>query len=319
MLKLLKKIKETTFRKTNFKAFSLFLLLSIIIWILIQFSKTYQKIIEIPVIYQEHPKDKIITKKKDVIAVKITNTGFGLTKLAINKPSLTIPLNELPERKSNLYFLVDKNKVLIENQLTSDLKSIVYLTDTLKIPFQQKAVKKVPVISAIKTKYAAGFSSKNGIQLSPDSIKVIGEQDYLEKINFVSTKPKTLVDLNQSKTANIAIEKPKFKNIEVAPEKIAYSIDVQKFTEGELAIPVTIINAPPETEISFFPKEVVVIFSVPLEYYQEIDKTDFKVVCDYSAIIGNQDFLIPKLTKKPEVITNFRLNTNKVQFVIKKQ
>ncbi|MEO2127795.1 MAG: YbbR-like domain-containing protein, partial [Christiangramia sp.] len=92
----------------------------------------------------------------------------------------------------------------------------------------------------------------------------------------------------------------------------------EKFTEGSVEIPVEVINIPNGLNLAYFPKSVVVYYQVNLKRFDKINRSDFRVVCDYSEINEGDDFMVAKVVEKPELITNLRLNERRIQFVIKR-
>ena len=94
--------------------------------------------------------------------------------------------------------------------------------------------------------------------------------------------------------------------------------EVDKFTEGKLNIPVSVINLPEAISLSIFPKEVPVVFYTNLNSYNSIDATDFVVVCDYNRLDTSTNVLTPILESYPPTIKNASLQINKLEYVINK-
>jgi YbbR domain-containing protein len=91
---------------------------------------------------------------------------------------------------------------------------------------------------------------------------------------------------------------------------------VEKFTEGVVKVPVTILNIPEGLLIKYFPKEVNVTFYTSLNNFNKVKAKDFKVVCDYSKLGEKQSFLIPEIRNKSEFAKAVKLNQQHIEFII---
>ncbi|HET8808958.1 MAG TPA: YbbR-like domain-containing protein [Flavobacteriaceae bacterium] len=318
MISDLKKIAHPRFKRTNFKAFSFFLGFSLLIWILVQFSKTYQEAVRIPVEYSQIPKDKIIDDKPVFLDIRLEESGFRIAWFSLFKNDLKIDLTKLDSNGEELVYNVENHSQEIRQQLDLNPEEVVFMEETLKIPYQQKTVKTVPVLSQIQVDFQPGYASNDSLRISPDSITISGAKNKVDSIKSLKTIYLELKKVNGPVSGSIAIDTSGIGEITFYENKVNYSLQVEKFTEGKIQVPINVTNAPEGMEITIFPKTLTVIFKVSLENYKDISKSDFRVVCDYRELEEGQSFFIPKVLKKPEKITQLRLNVNKVQFVVQK-
>ncbi len=314
----LKKINRTLFKTTNFKAFSFFLLFSFIIWILVQFSKTYQETIQVPVEFYNPPKDKIVTQKEGHLNLRVRDNGFVLAWFSIFKPNVRVNLNTLPVENTYLIFNAEEQENDPNNLLSINFMEATITNKIQKIPFKQKEVKKVPVQIQTDINYAPGYSSNKEYKITPDSVKISGPKNKLDTIEQIKTLVFSQKNVKKDIEAKLELDIKKYKDISFYTSEVQYFQAVEKFTEGRVEVPITLINAPEDRIIKIFPKKIVVVFKVSLENYDRVGKNDFIVVCDFAELADNQNFLIPKLVKQPNMVTSARLNSNKIQFVIKK-
>ncbi|PZW40669.1 hypothetical protein LX95_01737 [Mesonia algae] len=312
------RLNKTTFKKTNFKAFFFFFIFALLIWLLIQFSKTYTKEISVPIQFTEIPKDKIVNKTKGTIKMRVTENGFGLAWLSIRNPKIISSLKDLSVTKNNITFLTETHESEILSKLRINFEKVHFITKKINIPFIQKETKKIPVVPIIDVSYAPGYNSDEKLVIQPDSIKISGAKKILDSIQFISTQKITLKEVSSNKNGKVKIDTAQYSNVTYYQNEINYQLKTKKFTEGRLNIPIEILNAPKDASVSIFPKEVIVIYTVSLDSFEEVSKNDFLVICDFNDLSENQNFLIPKIKKKPSNVTATRLNINKVQFVLKR-
>ncbi|WP_205589263.1 YbbR-like domain-containing protein [Mesonia aquimarina] len=312
-------MSKIPFKRKNLKAFSFFLVFAVFIWLIVQFSKDYEQTISVPLILENSPKDKLVEKKQEVLRFSVQENGFSLAWLKLFNSSIKVDLENLPASKSNLLYIIPQQKDSIKQILNIKTNNIRFLEDTIAIPFLQKSTKKIAVKSSIKVSYAPGYSSQKPLAILPDSIKISGSIKNIDTISEIFTEELNLKNIKADQKGSVALDTTTISQVSFYRTKVDYTLDVEKFTEGRVEVPIEVINNPENTDISIFPKKVVVIFSVSLKDFELISKNDFSVICDFSEIEKEQNFIIPKLIKQPKFISDARLNINKVQFIIKRK
>lgn len=311
--------KRRIFKRSSVKTFSFFLVFSAIVWVLVQFSKTYTQTIEIPVKYINPPLDKSISDEKpNHVDLQLQETGFSIYYFKIFNPELTIDLSQAEEENNQLVYHIEDHLSHIEEELQIDIKKSRIIQDEIVIPFQKKTEKMLKVIPQIEVNYAVGYSADDPVQLKPDSVKVSGAEKILDTINQVVTKELTINKANQDVKGRIGIDTSGLGMLSFYDNSVQYYQKIEKFTEGSAEIPVEVLNVPEGLNLAYFPKTVVVYYQVNLKQFEEITSADFRVVCDYAEVNRGDDFMIAKIVEKPSFITNVRLNERRIQFVIKK-
>mgnify|MGYP000235592356 CR=1 FL=1 len=91
-------------------------------------------------------------------------------------------------------------------------------------------------------------------------------------LNDINSTIEIPVDLNIS--SNLSPFRFSHQSVSIVGE-------VDKFTEGLVNIPVTVINVPDSLSINFFPKEVSVAFYSSLESFSEILEQKIRVKPEY--------------------------------------
>jgi len=312
----LKEFFKSEFKKANVKSFLFFLIFSSLIWLIVQFSQQYTEILEIPIKYQNFPQDKLIEEEENHLEIRVQQTGFQLAWLKIFKPEITINLAELPSDSTYLRYNLLENHYDLVKEIPIDLNKAEFLEKEIHIPYQMKDTKKVPIIPQIDIKYAPGYASEKELILMTDSVQISGTQVNLDSISEIHTRPLNLENVDADLLEKVKLEEP--ENIVLYQREIYFKLDVERFTEKQMKIPVEVINSPPNIEVSLYPSEVTITFKVALEKYQQIGQLDFLIVCDYKDLENNSDFFIPKVIEQPDYIQNLRLSPRTIDYIIKK-
>nr|WP_279346308.1 CdaR family protein [Gramella oceanisediminis] len=292
---------------------------SAVIWVLVQFSKTYTQVIEIPVIYENIPLDKSLSEERpDHVDLQMQDNAFNIFYYKVFNPVLSIDLSQATETPNNLVYILENHLSQIEEQLKINFEKSRIIQDEILIPFQYKKEKVVEVIPRIEVNYAVGFSAENPVQLEPDSVKVSGPQAVIDSIESVYTRELSLRKVNSNIEGSVELDTTGLGMLSFYTNSVNYSQKVEKFTEGSAEISVEVINVPAGLNLAYFPKTVVVYYQVNLQLFDEVDTSDFRVICDYEKVKQGEDYMIAQVEEKPDFITNVRLNERRIQFVIKR-
>ena len=107
-------------------------------------------------------------------------------------------------------------------------------------------------------------------------------------------------------------------DVKIEANKVQFKIEVSKFTEGIVTLPITIVNVPEHIKINYFPKQLTVKYATTIDNFNSISEEDFKIECDYKNS-KNKSYLIPKIVTKPNNIKNVRLQEQQIEFIITQQ
>ena len=313
--KLLKSIKS---KKLN--VFGFFLLLSFLFLVIAKLSKTYTETIPFHVKYTNVPEQHSITSDYDsIIEVKVRSYGFNLIAHNFFKHSITIDFDKEVRKSGQKYIWETKNGISkIDKQISSKIDILSIQPDSLRFPFDLMSVKMVPIRLDSEINYAPGYDILDSLVIKPDTVKVIGPKNTVDKISRIRTEKLTLKDVNSSidQEVNLKLNEA-WENIRLSKSKVTVRGVVEKFTEGTFEVPVDIVNLPANIKINYFPKTVLVSYYVSLGNYKKIKALDFKIVCDY-AEVKNQErtFFIPHFETKPKLVKSAKIKQNKIEFII---
>jgi len=148
-------------------------------------------------------------------------------------------------------------------------------------------------------------------------VSISGPEGVLDSITEIKTKALKISDIFKSFEKKVPLVVP--ENLTVKPTEIIIKAKVDKFTQGSFILPVEVINVPRSVLITTYPKEVEVVYTVPFSDYNMIVPESFKVICDYKeAQQHDLEYLLPKLTDKPNMVSSVRIVPNKIDYLIKK-
>ncbi len=321
-----KKYQKLRNIKLNSRAviFLFFLFVSTVFWFLNSLSKNYVTELTYVLRFKNYPKKKILVGKLPTnLKLKIEAYGFTILKHKINPTQIPIIIDinkkliEESEKSTKHYIRTFDLKNEIQAQLSTKIKILEILPDSLIFQFSEIVRKKVAVKLNIKLNYTKQYIQKSKIITKPDSIFIEGAQNIIDTINNVYTVYKELNDIN--KTINDFIEIEQFKNLRYTKNKVKIIIPVEEYTELNLKIPIFVENIPDSLILKTFPSEIMIKCIVGLDNYKDLNLDMFRAVVDYKSIKQSLNKKIRvRLTKTPKEIYRYRFNPQNVEYVIEK-
>jgi len=317
-MSLLKSKLQSAIKTGKIRVFLLFFAIAFGILMLTKLSKDYTRTLRFNIETVNLPEEKaIISDSLHKIDVTLKTYGFKLLKYYMSQPSLTLDLNSIQSKKEAYIWTSDDHYQAIRAQFAANVEVLNINPDSIIFNYDTQFVKSVPIKLNDSIVFAPGFNITEHYILSPDSVRVIGPKQFVQKITSVSTEKIALSNVNKEFNKTISLIKPDtIKDIKFSVNKITVQGKVDKFTEGSLQVPITLINVPRNSKINYFPKDVTVVYNTALSNYKTISTADFKVVCDFNESGINRSHLTPKIVEQPSTVKSVRINQKKVEFIL---
>lgn len=318
---MIKKIKSeiiASIKSKKINVFLLFLVSAFIILIFTKLSKQHTNTLVFNIEQVNVPQERVILNDSStVLSLTLKTSGFKWLKYYVNKPKVKIDFSKDVYQKDSV-FVWSKSKAFLNNtQFGKQVELLNISPDTLVFKYGVSMVKKVPVILNSKIEFNQGYDVLGNYIIKPDSIQIIGPDMIVSAIEKIETDTIVLSNIKTDVFETVKLKLPKNNTeLKFSNTNVTLEASVEKFTEGTLKIPVTVINVPKNVSLNFFPKAVNVSYYVSLSNFSNVKQKDFKVVCDYSKIGNNQSFLIPELVKFPKAIKKSKINQQRIEFII---
>ncbi|WP_456423598.1 CdaR family protein [Lutibacter sp.] len=308
--------------KRKVKVFLFILLLTSIIWLLIELSKITNSTAVFKIEYKNIPTGMLLQRKPiSEINIVLKAPGFSLLKYKIKKNKVALNLNKVAKGNSNYYLLPNQQKAYLNAQLPRETEVVSVLKDTIFIELGKNKSKKVPVNLQLDIKFKLGYNLTAPLKIIPDSVTITGPEKHVDSIKELSNRLLELNDVHKNIYKELDLKlPPKNANVILNTTKVLVKANVDKFTEGSFNIPVTIINKPEGIKINTFPNTIEVIYQAGLSNFNKITKNSFLVVYDYKQYEKDTliQFLTPIIKQKSEFISSLKINPSKIEFLIQK-
>lgn len=318
----MKKLKAdiiASFKNKRINVFILFLLFAFVILIFTKLSKEYTNTIPFEIKKLNVPQENVILNDSLNLNITLKTHGFKWLKYYFSEPKIEIDFSKDVYKKEGVFVWNKSSSYLNNTQFDKQVEILSITPNPITFRYGDNMVKKVPVILKADISFSPGFNMSSSLISEPDSITVVGPDILVSEITALETEVVTLIDVRADLSETIQVKLPKsISNLKFSSKQIVLKGQVEKYTEGTLKIPVSIINTPKNTKLKYFPKVVSVSYYVSLSSFNTIVPKDFKVVCDFNKTNESQSFLIPELVQYPETVKNARVGQQRIEFIITK-
>lgn len=306
--------------KRSIIVFLICLAIATSLWFLNALSKEYSAVIACPVKFTNPPEHRFLAEKTpSKLDLYINAQGFLLLRFKLLPFSPVIfDIEEITkdmETSSGTYRVASRNLISdITEQLSNEIKITNIYPEILTIVLDSLVTKTVPVELDITVDFESQFNLKSPVTTSPNKVQITGPASVLDRISGLKTKVSILNKINSSLIQDIDLIHP--EKTTVLPEKVSLSIEVEKYTEKVLKIPIEVLHKPENVRIKLFPSELKVVFTVGLSRFEIIKPSDFGAAVDFNSIVKDVNNLSINLYKKPQFIEGIRIVPEKVEFLI---
>ena len=302
--------------------FLFFLSLAFGFWMLQSLQRPFEIGIDVPIHYINIPKEIVLDNNAPTeIKVTIRDKGTTLLKYTVGKKKhegIEIDLEKINLKKSTYTIFAKELATKISNYLPTNAILVSGIPDFLNIEYQALQKKKLPVALSGKLTPASGFLLVDTVLFTPAKVAAHGAKDVLDSLFAIYTENISIENINSPIKKKINLIAPKGITLEVT--EVELNVSAEEFTEKVIQIPVICRNLPHNYKIHIFPPTVEIIIPVTLVNYGKIDAINFEIGIDYLDLIKSQNYTTNvTLLKKPDWIKSYRLNPEKVEFLIEQK
>jgi len=302
----------------------LFIGLSLILWFLIKLSKTgYVSSANFNIDYSDLPRGLVFTEKPPTsLKIKLQGSGYSLLKYAwFNYRDLDIDLNSLESnRRGETYWTSASAQNYLEAQINDEDTRILSIEpDTIFFAISKLITKSLPV----EVQYEPAFDTTAFTLYGPpqpefDSVVVEAPAEILAKLKSIKTKAVKIQDPADTLQISLVLEKPDLPHLSLQKSELKVRFEFSPLTEGQMQVPINVINVPDSVQLELFPSQTEVLFRCALRDYKEIRADEFRIYADYKELASrpNSRFLSLKSENPPSQVLNLQLQPKRVEYLL---
>ncbi|MFK7904497.1 MAG: CdaR family protein [Chitinophagales bacterium] len=289
------------------------LCISCMIWLLSALSENYKTEVKVDIEFTNFPEDKILVQPPDsTLYLFVDASGSDLVKsLGFNRPTIHLDY----QKHLNTNSLNTKSFINQFQEQLSGLNIIDIKPDSIHLDLEQRLQKKVPIMLIENIKTAKRFELAGQVLIEPDSVMIEGPQSIVDTIQYMRTEKLELLDVASTGNGELKLQNNFPKSVTLEEEDVTYNFDVEEFTEKRISVPITIENL--DKSVVLYPRIVEVQCLVPVHEYNEIDKTYFVVIANFTNVDLTKHKKVPlEVVEQPINAKVVRILTKEADFIV---
>ena len=105
--------------------------------------------------------------------------------------------------------------------------------------------------------------------------------------------------------------------MELSQLSVQANVNISKFTEGNMELPIEIENLPKGYSLKLFPDKVSIKYNVAFENFEKINAMQFNASVNYLKIEPTSNKLKILLLKYPTDVRAIKINPEKVEYILR--
>lgn len=313
------KLKSFFFSK-DVLSFLLFLILSASFWFVNVLDKVRETTIDIPIRYVSVPQNIEFTNNVPIsIKVSVRDNGKELLNYSRknNKP-IAIDFNRQFYQNGTIVVSADEIRQVLIRYLSPTTAITQIQPDSLVVAYRKLETRNVRVQLEKHISLAHQYVLDENIVVEPSQVAVVGAGMLFDTLSFVKTNVLELHNLKDTVTRVVKI-KP-IAGLRFVPDEVKVKLNVERFTEKRIVVPVTVINCPDDIVLRIFPSQVELSFNVPMSRFSTINVNAVRVLFDYGQLNGDNKLKHTlKIENNEPLIRNLRLRPSDVEYLIEEK
>jgi len=305
--------------KNNLKKISgilIVLCISTFLWLIIKLSDEYVITLPFNIKFVEQPANQTLPESQNSIEAVLTTTGFHLLNYYITPKKsreIEISLKEIKYKKidEDIYSIgAMPIKELIANFMEINENDVSIKEDDIVFRMYKRASKRVKVVPQVNITFESQFNMYGEPTVSPDSITINGAYNTIKDIFFVNTNTINMknVRTNISKRVGLQLDDDVYPDV----DEVDVSIDVEKFTESAVTIPINTLKI---NNLHLFPAGVKIRYIVAMKDYSNISNMSFDVEID-TTNFKNKERLPLRLVVSPNNTKVIGISPSEVEYIM---
>lgn len=279
------------------------LFLAFVIWSVHNLSDDYSHLFQYTVVAKSSMSGKSEDSKSiNKLTLRARASGFYILKHRYSRVDASMVLSpdsklfkKMPGKRDSYYLLTTDIRSHI-SEATADKLQVEYLnTDTLFFLFPGVVSKEVPVAFKAKISFRDQYMQTGELKLEPETVLIYGEQSVLDKTDSVYTQ--LIVMKNVSTPVNGVAAFTPVSGITISPKELLYSMNVERYVEKEILLPVTMINLPEGYISQLNPSEIRMTYRFPLKSRESLSLQSTALYVNYKRVEGVSDTIIAPIVE----------------------
>ncbi|MDR1348650.1 MAG: hypothetical protein LBJ63_09560 [Prevotellaceae bacterium] len=301
--------------------FLFFVLAASVGWLMNKLSSDYLRTVSYHVgFYNSNDMRRVFNVETDVTAQINTNGFIAMRYNMAEQNSIQIDISDKILSKTKNFVLSSDIFQKFSEQLGDGEKLISLSPDTIHFTYVDLQSRRLPIVSNLQLAFANEYMQNGNTILKPDSIWITAKQNVLDSLTEIQCIAQKYENLNRSISGVLEIDMSKLNSVSVQLEKVQFKVNVERYSEATVTVPLQLTNKPDSLDVMTFPHDIEIKYRANISNLAKIATSDFTLTADFNefekSIGGN---LKVNIAAKPESVLQVDLYPDFVEAVVSKK
>lgn len=241
----------------DYLALGISLMLAFVVWLVHNLSLDYSALVQRSVVATcEIDGHSNVCAMPSDIAASCEINGFDLLGIRLagrrHPVHVEISREDMHHKSGDSFYMTSADATKYFHLVFSDKARLEYfVTDTVFFTFNSVEYKKVPVKLTANVTYKPQYMSVGGLKASPDSVLIYGNKEIIDAVDLITTEVVRLQDVESDMYGKVDL-KP-VKGVRLSARTADYSLNVVRYVQREIQIPVRTMKTPYGVNFKVFP------------------------------------------------------------------
>lgn len=304
---------RTTVRKDRI-ILAICLVIASIFWFFNKMSKTYTAERTYRLEYELREDEVFTDLPPEELTVTLRGRGWDLLNNLFQGDERMITLS--PEGYGGGLINESQLRARLIATIDRNLDLLRIDQEFIYINVEQAYEMRLPIHPRFELEFAEEHHLADLIQLSPDSVTLMGPASKMTELARYPTVPLRLKNLSDSYRGRVALVNPPVPQMTLDTTTTEVFIPVERFVEKTFFVPVTVRNAPVDT-LTTFPVNVQLTATVGLQHFDSVQTQDFTIYADLAGVApdGNNNTAPLMLENRPHGVRSVSFFPRSVEFL----
>lgn len=292
--------------------------LSALLWYSLKLTREYSTKIELPVKFVNIPAGVKLEKNPPAtLELNVTGKGTELLFPALRLGVDTLEIDVKPYLPYG-YLFTPKLTEMLMRILPASVHIHGIKPDTVSLAFSQKIRRRLKILPRVNFIAPQGFMLTEKPVFEPNEVTIFGAEEDVAKPEAWPTENMTIaVPLG---TTRFTVAMAKNPDVIVEPATVTVAVAYERFSEGEIELPVKLVGElPPGQRVRFLPERVKVKYLAPFSRFDGVAAEDFSVEVDVEQLDPNARYAHPRLSRIPYGVRYPHVEPAHVRFVVRSE
>ncbi len=222
-------------------------LLSLFLWVAVSANQVRQEAIPADLVIIVTDPAYVLTRREPPIqsaTVVFTGRAGDLASLLVSRPQIEVRIDSVQSLLVEVPLTPGMVRARGGREL-GDVRAASVRPDRIRLHFQPRAQKLVPVSARLRVRPAQGYVFADSVRVTPRVVQISGPEAMVTRIDSVTTTPITHDPLRESLVLDVPLEQPDPSGlVELSSSTVKVAIEVDRYAERVFpGVPLSVTGA----------------------------------------------------------------------------